>query len=95
MTERIDLQGVPDNLRPIFEARTAHEAVRATLNLLDSTSPDDQAKLLHDPTFGSIVASTLAGLDECRRDHGLEIVGGFAKRNQAEAISLIFGGTNF
>jgi len=94
MAERIDQQRIPDNLRPIFEARTAHEAVRATLDLLGSTSPDDQTRLLHDPTFGSIVANTLAGLDECRRDHGLEIVGGFAKINRAEALRIIFGGVN-
>lgn len=95
MSERVNQQGIPDNLRPLFEAKTAHRAVGATLDLLNSSSPDDQARLLHDPTFRSIVASALTGLDECRRDHALEIVGTFAKRNQNKALRIFFGEANW
>ena len=85
---------MPENLRPIFEARTAHDAVRATTALLNSSSPEDQSRLLHGPIFINIVNSVLMGLDECRRDHALEIVGTFDKDIRAEAHALLINELN-
>jgi hypothetical protein len=85
---------IPENLRPMFEAVTAHQGVRAALKVVASTPAKDQSRLLTDPIFRTGIFSILDGLDECRRDHALEIVGAFAPEVRPEAHSLIINESN-
>lgn len=85
---------VPENLRPIFEARTAHSALRAALEVIEGTPESKQAQLLKDPIFQKVVFSALGGLDECRRGHALEIVGAFSPELTPEAHRIIIDESN-
>jgi len=94
MSERLVPLEIPDNLQPLFEAKSAHEAISATTSLLRISLIDDQVKLLRDPIFRNIVESALMGLDECRRDHAIEIIASFAKQHQALAHKFFISELN-
>lgn len=85
---------VPEELRPLFEAPTAHWAVRAAIKLVRSSDPAKQQLLLQDPGFTRIVGGALAGLDECRTEHILEVVHSFSEKNQPLAHHILLGDSN-
>lgn len=64
---------LPREYSSLFQARTAHEAVRAARLLLSGSAPDKQRRLLNDRIFLKAVHSALAGLDECRDQHITEL----------------------
>lgn len=93
MTERIPGE-IPENLKALYEARTAHDGVREALSLIESTDAKMQPQLLSDPLFQNIVISILQGLDECRIDHTTDIIGAFDKKVQPKAFIIFSGQTN-
>jgi len=85
---------IPKHLRALYEARTAHDGVRAALSLIKSTQVDLQPELLSDQLFLNIMDSILQGLDECRRNDTLEIISSFDKKLQPIAFQLFLDPAN-
>jgi hypothetical protein len=85
---------IPEEFRPLYKARTAHEALRATINLIQTSDSAKQQQLLKNNDFFRIVDSALAGLDECRIDHLLDIVHSFSKDNQSLGRHVFLGDSN-
>jgi hypothetical protein len=92
------LGSIPDNLRPIYEARTAHESFRAALKLVSSSPPKEQARLIRDSLFQRGVLSALQGIDQGenldRRIHASQLIEAFAPELSAEARAVILEESN-
>ena len=84
---------IPENMRPIYEARTAHASFRAALTLVTESSPKEQAKLIKDSLFQRGVLSALQGIDQGenldRRIHASQLIEAFAPELSAEARAVI------
>lgn len=85
---------IPERFIPLVEGRTAHDAVRAAVSLIESTPAKSQRKLLADALFRKIVYEILDGLDECRIEHTTEIIGAFNKKAQPEAFRVFSDHSN-
>ncbi len=87
MSER-SLGEIPERLKPLYGAVTAHDGVKATLELVESTKTDLQPKLLSDQAFINIVQSILLGLDSCREIHTRQIINTFDEQLRPEVSRL-------
>ena len=80
---------IPQELIPLFEAKTAHESLSAAISLIKGSSQDKQVTLLRNTIFQKAVLNALQGLDECNKDHSQTIIDSFATKNREEALQLI------
>jgi len=75
-----------ERFRAMYEAETAHKGIRLALDIVSASTPKEQKELLENSEFMTIVKSSLQGVDECRRDHIVELLSIFDKSNQAQAF---------
>lgn len=75
-----------ERFKPLFEAGTAHDGLRFALDMISSSTPEEQKELLDNSEFMLVVKSSLQGLDECRRDHVIDLLSKFDKSNQVQAF---------
>lgn len=85
------VSSIPPELRPLFEASTAHDALRAAKALLSETPIDKQIGVLRNPLFRTALSGALAGVDGCAEDHKHQIVLCISKQNQKVASAIISG----
>ena len=75
-------QSIPDTLLPLYEAMTAHSALALAMNMLQSASMEEQANLINNHMFLTIVKSALDGLDERRKRHYEALIDSLFPENQ-------------
>ena len=75
-----------ERFKAMFEAETAHKGIKLALEVVSSSTPEEQKELLENSEFMNIVKNSLQGVDECRRDHIIELLSKFDKSNQAQAF---------
>lgn len=75
-------QSIPDTLLPLYEATTAHSALAIAMKMLQSASVEEQANLLNNHMFLTIVKSAQDGLDECHRQHYEALIDSLFPQNQ-------------
>ena len=79
-------QSIPDTLRPLYKARTAHAAIAVVIEMLRTASGEGQVILLNNkPIFCQGVKSALDGLDSCREEHLQAIVSSVLPQNRVLA----------
>lgn len=83
-------KNIPKEFVPLFEARTAHEALAGGIAMLQGLSEDQQKELLTDPIFVKGVQSALGGLDDCRNEHFIRLRNSVAPKN-ANIVLEVFG----
>jgi len=64
MTIETGASKIPDQLKPLFKARTASEVIEKTIELLQSVNGKEQKKIIKDSAFGAIVKSALINSDQ-------------------------------
>lgn len=67
-TERCFLE-IPEELIPLYTAKTAHESFEVGLRMIQQADAATQLALLKDPAFVRIMQSAIDGLDQCQKIH--------------------------
>ena len=74
--------GIPEEILPLYTAKTAHESFDMGLAMLRQADSEAQLKLLTNPSFVRIMQSAINGLDQCQKTHMESLVDVLDSNNQ-------------
>ncbi|EKD53504.1 MAG: hypothetical protein ACD_61C00026G0001 [uncultured bacterium] len=74
--------GIPEEILPLYNAKTAHESFDMGLAMLRQADSEAQLKLLTNPSFVRIMQSAINGLDQCQKTHMESLVDVLDSNNQ-------------
>lgn len=82
MVENVYDKGIPEDILPLYNAKTAHESFDMGLAMLKQANSESQLKLLTNPSFVRIMQNAINGLDQCQKTHLESLVDVLDSNNQ-------------